>query len=123
MTQLTIEQMTAKLSALLTQRLNVSGRTLDTRVSRGRWRLPRPVRQAAAELVAAQNLVQSPKLRRQLDQDALSRAYDLCDAHLRGLNRAKRRKGVILDTAARIAFALLAVIVVWVSVLHWRGFV
>ncbi len=123
MTQLTIEQMTAKLSALLTQRLNVSGRTLDIRVSRARWRLPRPVRQAAAELVAAQHLVQSPKLRRQLDQDALNRAYDLCDAHLRGLNRAKRRKGVILDTAARIAFALLAVIVVWVSVLHWRGFV
>jgi len=123
MTALTIEDMTAKLSALLSQRLNVSGRTLDTRVNRAKWRLPRPVRKAAGELVAAQNLAQSPKLRRQLDQDALIRAYDLCDAHLRGLNRAKRRKGVILDTAARIAFALLAVIVLWVSVLHWRGFV
>ena len=57
-----------------------------------------------------------------LDHEALSRAYDLCYAHLYGLNRAQRRSGLILDTAARIAFALLAVMVLWVSVLHWRGF-
>jgi hypothetical protein len=36
---------------------------------------------------------------------------------------AQRGRTVILDPAARIAFALLAVIVLWVSVLHGRGFV
>jgi hypothetical protein len=81
------------------------------------------VRKAAGELVAAHQIAQSPKLRAQLDHDAIIRAYDLCYAHLHGLNRAQRRRGVILDTAARIAFALLAVIVLWVSVLYWRGFV
>ena len=32
-------------------------------------------------------------------------------------------KADLLITAARIAFALLAVMVLWVCVLHWRGFV
>jgi hypothetical protein len=123
MTQLTIKDMTNNLSALIAQRLNVSGRTLDVRVNRAKWRLPRPVRRAAGELVAARHLAQNPKLRRQLDHDATKRAYDLCYAHLQGLNKAQRRKSLFLDTAARIAFALLAVIILWVSVLHWRGFV
>ena len=76
---------------------------------------------AALEVAAPHQIAQSPKLRLQLNHNA--KAYDLCFAHLQGLNRAKRRKGVILETTARIAFALLAVIILWVSVLHWRGFV
>ena len=123
MNSITIEQMVDSLSALLSQRLNVSGRTFDIPVKRANSRLPRQVRKAAGELVAAHQIAQSPKLRAQLDHDAMIRAYDLCYAHLNGLNRAQRRRGVILDTAARIAFALLAVIVLWVSVLYWRGFV
>ena len=122
MTTITIDQMAESLSALLSQRLKVSGPTLAICVQRAKSRLPRPVRRAALELVAAHQIAQSPKLRVQLDHEALSRAYDLCYAHLYGLNRAQRRSGLILDTAARIAFALLAVMVLWVSVLHWRGF-
>ena len=123
MTTITIEQMAENLSALLAQRLKISGPTLAVRVKRANFRLPRHVRKAAAELVAAHQMAQSPKLRAQLDHDAIYRAYDLCLAHLLGLNRAQRRMSAILDTAARVAFALLAVIVLWVSVLHWRGFV
>lgn len=123
MTTLTIEQMAESLSALLAQRLRVSGPTLESRVNRASARLPRAVRKAARQLVAAHQIAQSPKLRAQLDPDALGRAYHICCAHLRNLNRAQRRRTVILDTAARIAFALLAVMVLWVSVLHWRGFV
>ena len=120
---MTIEEMADSLSVLFGQRLKVYGPTFDIRVQRAKARLPRSVHRAALEVAAAHQIAQSPKLRVQLDHDAIASAYDLCFTHLRGLNRAKRRKGVILDTAARIAFALLAVIVLWVSVLHWRGFV
>ena len=123
MTTLTIEQMAESLSALLAQRLRVSGPTLEVRVNRASARLPRAVRRAARQLVAAQQIAQSPKLRAQLDPDALGHAYHMCSAYLRNLNRVQRRRTVILDTAGRIAFALLMGIVVWVSVLHWRGFV
>ena len=123
MTTLTIEQMAESLSALLAQRLRVCGPTLEVRVNRANARLPRTVRKAARQLVAAHQIAQSPKLRAQLDPDALGHAYHICFAYLRNLNRAQRRRTVILDTAARIAFALLAVIVLWVSVLHGRGFV
>ena len=123
MTSQTIEEKADKISALLAVRLRVSGPTFESRVKRAKSRLPRPVRNAAADLVAAHRIAQIPKLRVQLDQDALSRAYTLCHTHLNGLNRAQRRKGAVLDAGARIAFAMLVVIVLWVSVLHWRGLV
>lgn len=123
MTAQTIEEMADKVSTLLAQRLRVSGPTLEIRVKRAKSRLPRPVRQAAADLVAAHQIAQIPKLRMQLDHDALGRAYTLCHSHLHGLNSAQRRRGAVLDAGARIAFAMLTVIVLWVSVLHWRGFV
>ena len=63
MTTITIDQMAESLSALLAQRLRVSGPTLAIRVQRAKSSLPRPVRRAALELVAAHQIAQSPKLR------------------------------------------------------------
>lgn len=123
MATITIEQMAENLSALLAQRLKVSGPTLEICFKRASSRLPRQVRKAAGEVVEAYKIAQNPKIRVQLNHDAISNAYDLCYAHLRGLNRTQRRRGLILDSSARIAFAMLAVIMLWVSVLHWRGFV
>jgi hypothetical protein len=123
MSKITIQQMADRVSALIEQRLKVSGGSLEMQVSRAGTRLPRPVRAAAEALVQAVQMAQQPKLIMQIDDQAVAVAYDICLRHLNGVDPAKRRKGLLLDLAARIAFALLMVGVLLVGVLYWRGFI
>lgn len=123
MSKTTIQQMADRVSALLEQRLKVTGSTLEIKVKRAGSKLPRRVRDAAEAMVQAQEMAQSPKLLMQVDPEAVAIAYDICVRHLNGVNLSERRKGMILDIAARIAFALLVVGVLLVAVLYWRGYV
>lgn len=123
MSKTTIQQMADRVSDLIAQRLNVSGPTLEARVKRAGGKLPRGMRDAAEVLVQATAMAQSPKLLMQIDPEAVAVAYIICVKHLNGVNRSERRRGLALDIAARIAFALLVVAVLLVSVLYWRGFI
>ncbi|MBI1170193.1 hypothetical protein GC209_02235 [bacterium] len=123
MSKITIQQMADRVSALMEERLKITGPSLEAKVQRAGRRLPREVREAAEALVAALQLAQNPKLLMQIDDEAVAIAYDICLRHLNGLNRAQRRRGMVLDAAARIAFALLVVGVLLVAVLRWRGFI
>ncbi len=123
MSKTTIQQMADRVSDLLALRLNVSGPTLEARVKRAGNTLPRPVRDAAEALVQATEMAQSPKLLMQIDPEAVAIAYDICVKHLNTVNQSERRRGLALDIAARIAFALLTVAVLVIGVLRWRGFI
>lgn len=123
MSKVSIQQMADRVSALLEQRLKASGPTLEARIKRAGSKLPRKVRDAAEALVQATQMAENPKLMRQIDFEAVAVAYDICVRHLNTVNRADRRRGMLLDAGARIAFALLAVAVLVVGVLYWRGFV
>lgn len=123
MSKVSIQQMADRVSALLEERLKASGPTLEARIKRAGSKLPRPVRDAAEALVQATQMAQSPKLLMQIDYEAVAIAYDICLRHLNGVNRAERRRGMVLDAGARIAFALLVVGVIVVGVLRWRGFI
>ncbi len=123
MSKVSIQQMADRVSALLEQRLKVTGPTLEVRIKRTGSKLPRKIRDAAEALVQATQMADNPKLLMQIDYEAVAVAYDLCVRHLNSVNQAERRRGMLLDAAARIAFALLAVAVLVVVVLYWRGFV
>lgn len=123
MSKITIQQMADRVSALIEQRLKVSGATLEAKVRRAGAQLPRPVRDAAEAMVQATQMAQSPKLLMQIDPEAVAIAYDICVRHLNGVDLAARRRGLVLDIAARIAFALLVVGVMLVGVLYWRGYI
>jgi hypothetical protein len=123
MSVITVQQMADRVSQLLEERLRIRGATLAARLRSAGRRLPRKVREAGDALAEAVEMMQNPRLMHQVDDETVATAYDICVRHLTTINPAAARKGLILDMAARVAFALLVVAVLLVSVLYWRGFV
>lgn len=123
MSVVTVQQMSDRVAGLLDERLRLKGGTLDDKVRRAGRRLPRKVRDACAALVQAGEMMRSPKLMVQVDDETVAVAYDICVRYLTTINPNAARRGVILNMAASIAFALLVVAVLFVSVLYWRGLI
>lgn len=123
MSVVTVQQMADRVSALLQERLGVRGDTLEGRLGRAGRRLPRKVRDAGAVLVQATQMTRNPRLMHLVDDQTVALAYDTCLRHLNTVDPVAARKGLILDIAARIAFAILVVAVLFVAVIYWRGMV
>lgn len=122
MSAVTLQQMAERVAGLMEERLRVRGRGLTEKLRKGGRLLPRKVRAAAETVAQAAVMAQSPKLLMQIDREAVAEAYDLCVRHLGGINRAERRKGMILNIAASMAFSVLVVAGFLLAVLYWRGF-
>lgn len=123
MSLVTLKQMADRVDALMEERLRIKGGTLEDKFRRAGRRLPRNVRDAGEALAAALMMMQNPKLMHQVDDETVATAYDICVRHLTTINPSAARKGLLLNMAASIAFAMLVVAVLLVSVLYWRGFV
>ena len=123
MSKISIQQMADRVSGLMEQRLKIGGNSLESRLHRAGNRLPKRVREAGEALVSATQMAQSPKLLIQIDPEAVAEAYGICIKYLNTVNLSARRKGLILDAGARIAFVLLTVGILVVAVLYWRGFI
>lgn len=123
MSVVTVQQMADRVSGLLEERLRVKGTTLEARLNAAGRRLPRKVREAGRALAAALTMIQNSKLMHQVDDETVAVAYDICVRHLITINPTAARRGLLLDMAARIAFALLVVAVLLVGFLYWRGFI
>ena len=121
MSAVTIQQMADRVAALLEQKLRISGKGLAVKVRRAGRRLPKKVRIAAEALVQATEMAQSARLMQQIDDELVAEAYDICLKHLGAVDAADRRKGALVGVAASVAFSLLAVTVLLVAVLLWRG--
>ncbi len=119
----TVQQMADRVAGLLEERLRVKGRTLEARLRAAGRRLPRKVREAGSALAAALTMIQNPKTMHRVDDETVAVAYDICVRHLTALDPAAGRRGLVLDMAARIAFALLVVAVLFIGVLYWRGLI
>lgn len=123
MSRVSIQQMADRVSALIETRMRVSGASLEVRLKRTGNRLPRKVRDAVGALIQASEMAQNPKLLMQIDHEAVAIAYDIAVRHLNGIGRAERRRGVILDFGARVAFGLLILGAAVLGLLHWRGYI
>ncbi|MCW1918620.1 hypothetical protein NX862_07635 [Rhodobacter sp. KR11] len=120
MSRTTITQMADRVSGLMAERLKIKG-PLEVQVTRARRRLPREVFAAAEALAEAVKLSANPKFMARIDDEAVAISYDILVRHLNGVGRSARRKGMLLDVAARIAFALLVVGGLWLAAIYWRG--
>lgn len=122
MSAVTIQQMADRVAGLLEQKLRVGGKGLAVKVRKAGRRLPKQVRIAAEALVQAVEMAKNARLVHQIDDALVAEAYDICLKHLGGVDLADRRKGLAVSIAASIAFSLLAVAVLVVVVVRWRGF-
>ncbi len=123
MSVVTIQQMADRVATLLEERLRVKGDTLEARLARAGRRLPRKVRDAGAVLAQATMMIRNPRLMYQVDDGKVAAAYDTCLRHLNSVNPSAAGNTLFLDIAARIAFALLVVALLFVAVLYWRGLI
>lgn len=122
MSAISIQQMADRVAALMEERLGTRGTGLEAKLRKAGRSLPRKVRSAAEQLAQAAAMAQNPKLLLRLDHDAIAQAYDICLRHLTALPPGKRRMDRIVGIAASIAFSVLAVVVLLVLVLRWRGY-
>ena len=112
-----------EIRTLLRDRLGVRGRDLSQQRRRAGRRLPRAVRQALDRLAQAEATRDHPKLSRQSDPTALSRDRSEVTRHLRGVDRADRRKGAVLGFLGALSFNLLLLAGLVLALLRWQGFV
>jgi hypothetical protein len=119
---ISIQQMAERISALLTERLQIKGQDLAEKLRRGGGRLPRKVRQAAQELATASEHSYNPKLLLQINEEKVAANYDICVRYLTALNKGYRIRGMLLGLSTSILFSLVAVIGLVLAVLVWRGF-
>ncbi len=109
--------------ALLRAKLGVRDKTLEASIRRARHRLPRRVFKQAMILARAEQMAAHPKLRRVLDTPALTKASDEVQSHLTAINLADRRWGWFLGMLGGLAFNLLALTVLVLVFLLWRGLI
>lgn len=112
-----------KLRGLMQQKLDVRGRDLRQIFRRAGRRLPRRVRNSGAELMRAEMLAQNPKTARQVDAQAVDRAYEAVLTHLHALDVTEMRKSRILSLAGAVVANIIAVAVLFIVWLWWRGYV
>lgn len=117
-----IQQMAERVSALLTERLQIKGRDLADKLKRGGRRLPRKVRVAAQDVALASEHSYNPKLLLQINEEKVAENYDICIKHLNGQNKGHKLRGVLLGMSASVLFSLVAVVALVLGVLVWRGF-
>lgn len=122
MTAVSVRQMAERISDLLGEVYGVNG-DLGARLRKTRRRLPARVRQAVEYLDSASHLATSGRLAHQVDMAQASAAYDLAVKYLRTQDPRDGWRGRVQGVAASAAFALLAVAVLVVIVLRWRGFI
>jgi hypothetical protein len=123
MSAVPIQQMADRVAGLMEERLRVRGTGLAEKLRKGGKLLPRKVRASADILAQFAEMAQNPKLLLQVDHAAVAAAYDVCIKHLNGIGVKERRLGALLDFGASAAFSLLAVGILVVAVLYWRGFI
>ncbi len=104
------------------EKLSVRGRNLKVQAGRARRFLPKSVRSDAVFLSESVKLAENPKLLRMLDQARLDAAYQNCTRFLNGIDPSERRKAMLLSIITRLAFVVVVVFALVVTLLAWRGF-
>ncbi len=118
-----IDEKVEAVQDLLKAKFGVRKRALPKMLAKTGRRLPRGMHKRAQVLIEAQKLGGNPKLMRQMDQTALTRAYEALTAHLEAIDVAERRKDRLLKLAGVLAFNFLLIVAAFVTWLWWAGYV
>ena len=113
---------TDRLNTLLGDKLGLRRGTLARRAARAGRRLPQAIRHDIGVVDTARFLSGHPRLRHVPDARQVGDAYARVVAHLESIDVADRRKGAAIGILASVLLNLLAVVVLVLVVLVWRGF-
>lgn len=117
-----VQQMADRVSALMEERLQVRGKTLEDKLQHGARMLPRRVRSEAKFVARAAALARDPGTVNQVDHARLAEAYNACVFHLRRIDNWGRIRRRMLVLAGAMLTGLVAGVVVLAALLVWRGY-
>ncbi|RLJ60462.1 hypothetical protein BCF46_0663 [Litoreibacter meonggei] len=123
MEKVVVDQLVARISALLHEKLGMRGASLEARVRRAGRALPRRVRRAAKELVNAESMAQEPKMLLRLDPQQVSAAYDTCLMYLENIDERALKTKALFGFAASVIVQVILIAAVALAVLRWRGYI
>jgi len=123
MTAETLQNQADEISKLLAEKLRVRGRTLQAQHRKVGRRLPKKLRADIAALLEAQNVIDHPKLGRQVDVEALTKGAARVVEHLQAIDPWERFKDRWLGILGAISAALIITFILVVYVLWKRGLV
>ena len=84
-------------------------------------RLPRHLRAQGKVLVEAEGYSAHPKQANRIDEWAVGQAFDAVAAYLKGIDAADQRRGAWLSLVGSIVFNVLAVGIMFLLYLWFRG--
>ena len=119
----TLAEQIDTLKTLLADRLGLTRGPLARRIGRAGRRLPVAVRRDLKLIADAEAMAQNPRLALRLNPMDTHAAFVRARTFLAGIDVKDRRKGIVLGLLGSLAFNLLAVAVLLLLVLRWRGFV
>ena len=117
----TFQTRAAALEKLMQEKLGVRGRSLEKRFARAGRLLPKRIRRAGRLITEAQAALHHPKLARLQDPKALNTAFADVTAHLKTIDPADRRKGLVLGILGGMTFNLILLTAAIVALLRWQG--
>lgn len=86
-------------------------------------RIPARARKAGAEIVAAQDLAENPKLQQELDQKKLDRAFDRLIEGVKSVDMKEIRSRWLIGGLASLAFNFLLFVTLVLAFARWRGLI
>lgn len=119
----TLNKHVTDISALMSQRLRVHGRTFEAQVRKAGRALPKARAREARYLVHAQTLSQNPKLIRMIDHAQVQRASVNLTDFLNTVDPNARRKDRVLAVLGVLAANVLLIGGAVITYLWWQGIV
>ncbi len=116
-----IRKVNQELCLLAEEKFSVKTDDLGKAMRKIGRRLPKWAHRHAEVLVKAESMSGHPKLSPMLDASAISKASTGLRTAFQSIDPKDRRKGAILSLLGALSFNLIAVAVLVVLVLRWRG--
>lgn len=118
----TLNEDIQQLLKLIDRQFGIQADDLASAMKKIGRRLPKSAHKNAAILITAQNQAQNPKIAIQMDDRPLKGPYRALLRAIEAYDRKDARKGAVLSAMGGLAFNLIALFVIFVVVLKWRGF-
>jgi hypothetical protein len=120
---MTYQDKADQLCGLLEEKLGIRGKGLEHKVKNAGRLLPRHVQRKAGVVAEALMMQGSPKMARLVNEAQVNTAFRDCETYLTSVNAWDRKMGKVVGVAASIAFSMIVVAALIVTVLVWRGLI
>lgn len=113
----------ARLEKLVARKFGAERGTLMQRMRKVGRRVPKSVHADVKTVIEAARIAGHPKRARTIDTNQVTQAYQRALEHLEAVDVKELRKGQLLSITGAVMFNLLALIVIVIVVLRWRGLI